>query len=162
MARVAKSKAAKFNSLTSKKLQKAINNDPEVDLAKLLPLRYSTRLQSMRDDIGSKSQPQEHPAKKIVLVIAVQDKFIFQLVKHFKHIILTVPLNYLVIHDNRICGSFDVLDTVFAKNSNECFANVASRTLGRAFTMLRLKLGCCPMTSKITFSLSLSTYRAQC
>ncbi|KAL4893410.1 kinase-like domain-containing protein [Aspergillus ambiguus] len=55
MARVSKSKAAKFNSFTLKKLQNAIENDPEVDLAKLLPLRYSTRLESMRGDTGSKT-----------------------------------------------------------------------------------------------------------
>jgi hypothetical protein len=50
MARISKSKAAKFNNLILKKLQDAIDKDPEVDLAKLLPLRYSARLESMRGD----------------------------------------------------------------------------------------------------------------
>lgn len=86
MARISKSKAAKFNSVTLKRLQSAIDNDPEVDLAKLLPLRYSTRLESMRGDTGSseyiqplferatdrfyfqkqQSPPQQHPAKKMI------------------------------------------------------------------------------------------------
>ncbi|GFF44585.1 hypothetical protein IFM51744_05856 [Aspergillus udagawae] len=55
MARISKSKAAKFNNLILKKLQDAIDKDPEVDLAKLLPLRYSARLESMRGDTRPKT-----------------------------------------------------------------------------------------------------------
>jgi hypothetical protein len=45
---VAKSKAARFNLLTLKRLQAAINNDPEVDLTSKFPSGYSDRLSEMR------------------------------------------------------------------------------------------------------------------
>nr|KMM66405.1 hypothetical protein CPAG_02744 [Coccidioides posadasii RMSCC 3488] len=48
MARISKSKAAKFNAHTLQKLRDAVEIDPEVDLTTKLPLRYSTRLTKMR------------------------------------------------------------------------------------------------------------------
>lgn len=38
------SPAAKFNRVVLRKLQKALDSDPEIDLASLLPLQYSSRL----------------------------------------------------------------------------------------------------------------------
>ncbi|RAH40233.1 uncharacterized protein BO95DRAFT_376130 [Aspergillus brunneoviolaceus CBS 621.78] len=51
MARTSKSKAAKFNARTLTKLQAAIEKDPEIDLTANLPLRYSDRLNEMRQDV---------------------------------------------------------------------------------------------------------------
>ncbi|KAE8404344.1 kinase-like protein [Aspergillus pseudonomiae] len=48
MARVSKSKAARFNVHTLTKLQAAIEKDPEIDLTVKLPWRYSDRLNDMR------------------------------------------------------------------------------------------------------------------
>ncbi|EAW07450.1 uncharacterized protein ACLA_021640 [Aspergillus clavatus NRRL 1] len=50
MARISKSKAAKFNARTLTKLQAAIEKDPETDLTAKLPLRYSDRLNDMRQN----------------------------------------------------------------------------------------------------------------
>lgn len=41
------SPAARFNRLVFRKFQKALDNDPEVDLASLLPSEYSSRLSAM-------------------------------------------------------------------------------------------------------------------
>jgi hypothetical protein len=53
MAWISKSKAVKFNNLILKKLQNAIDNNPEVDLAMLLPLRYSAYLESIYSNTRS-------------------------------------------------------------------------------------------------------------
>lgn len=46
-----KSKAARFNLHTLKKLQEAVEQDPEVDLSSKLPIEYSVRLTEMRNSI---------------------------------------------------------------------------------------------------------------
>lgn len=43
------SKAAKFNAHAVKKLQAALSNDPEIDLATQLPIHYSARLKTMKE-----------------------------------------------------------------------------------------------------------------
>ncbi|KAB8256782.1 hypothetical protein BDV32DRAFT_90497 [Aspergillus pseudonomiae] len=48
MARIRKSKASKFNTHVIKKLQAAVNMDPEIDLTTKLPSEYSSRLDIMR------------------------------------------------------------------------------------------------------------------
>lgn len=46
---VTKSKAARFNAHTLKRLQNAAHNDPEIDLTTQLPTDYSNRLVEMRE-----------------------------------------------------------------------------------------------------------------
>lgn len=47
------SKAARFNAHLLKKLQIAVKNDPEINLAEQFPLDYPQRLAEMRDSIES-------------------------------------------------------------------------------------------------------------
>lgn len=44
-----KSKAAKFNIHTLKKLEKALSRDPEIDLSSQMRIEYSDRLVRMRE-----------------------------------------------------------------------------------------------------------------
>jgi hypothetical protein len=44
-----RSKAARFNAHTLKRLQAAVEQDPEIDLTTRLPMDYSSRLTEMRD-----------------------------------------------------------------------------------------------------------------
>ncbi|PYI35255.1 kinase-like protein [Aspergillus indologenus CBS 114.80] len=55
MACISESKAAKFNARTLTKLQAAIEKDPEIDLTTKLPLRYSDRLNEMRQDVQTEN-----------------------------------------------------------------------------------------------------------
>lgn len=48
-----KSKAARFNAHTIKRLQAAICNDPEIDLTTQMPIDYSSRLLDMRNEESS-------------------------------------------------------------------------------------------------------------
>ncbi|PGG98661.1 hypothetical protein AJ80_09498 [Polytolypa hystricis UAMH7299] len=61
MARISKSKAAKFNAHTLQKLQDAVEIDPEVDLTTKLPSRYSARLTKMRRVVQSDNVPKVTP-----------------------------------------------------------------------------------------------------
>lgn len=42
------SKTARFNAHTVRKLQAAINHDPEIDLTTQMPMNYTSRLAKMR------------------------------------------------------------------------------------------------------------------
>lgn len=46
-----KSKAARFNAHTLKKLQAAVSDDPEIDLTTRMPIEYSNRLTGMRSAV---------------------------------------------------------------------------------------------------------------
>lgn len=58
-----KSKASRFNAHTVRKLQAAINDDPEVDLVSRMPMDYSSRLIEMRDSEKNSSGKQYKRAK---------------------------------------------------------------------------------------------------
>ena len=45
-----KSKAARFNAHTIKRLQATMCNDPEIDLTTQMPMDYSSRLTDMRSE----------------------------------------------------------------------------------------------------------------
>lgn len=49
-----KSKAAKFNAHTLRKLQAAVDNDPEINLMTQMPMDYSVRLVEFQDEFREK------------------------------------------------------------------------------------------------------------
>lgn len=51
-----KSKAAKFNAHTLRKLQAAVDKDPEIDLTTQMPMDYSVRLIQFQEEFQDKAE----------------------------------------------------------------------------------------------------------
>lgn len=50
-----KSKAAKFNAHTLRKLQAAVEKNPEIDLTTQMPMDYSVRLVEFREELAKEA-----------------------------------------------------------------------------------------------------------
>lgn len=62
-----RSKAARFNAHTLRKLSRALSRDQEIDLISQMPIKYSDRLADMRDSAESLSESTISPFIKLLI-----------------------------------------------------------------------------------------------
>ncbi|KAJ5151909.1 hypothetical protein N7492_010204 [Penicillium capsulatum] len=81
------SKAVRFNAHTLKKLQAAIDDDPEIDLTTRMPIDYSSRLPGMRSVVDG------CPAKifEILFVPLIHLKYFIRFLTRFQSYSKTCP-----------------------------------------------------------------------